>query len=106
MNANPQVDSVAIGMNNTKKRKAQPDGGDIPLVWQREKKGMNRVQLARAIGIDYRTLYLIERGAYRPSFDLAMHISGVLQEPISILFPYWRELKPARSGRFRKAVKK
>jgi putative transcriptional regulator len=52
----------------------------------RVERGMSRVQLAQAVGVNYQTIGYLERGDYSPSLDLALRLSEVFGLPIEAMF--------------------
>lgn len=52
----------------------------------RTERGMSRLELARAIGVNYQTVGYLERGDYSPSLELAFRLSEVFGLPVEALF--------------------
>ena len=52
----------------------------------RAERGMSRLGLANAIGVNYQTIGYLERGAYNPSLELAFRISEFFGLPIETIF--------------------
>ncbi len=52
----------------------------------RAERGMSRVQLAQAVGVNYQTIGYLERGDYSPSLELALRLSEVFGLPIEAMF--------------------
>ena len=52
----------------------------------RTKAGINRQQLADAVGVHYQTIGYIERGEYSPSLVLALKMAKVLAVTVEDLF--------------------
>ena len=52
----------------------------------RAERGISRVDLARAIGVNYQTIGYLERGDYSPSLDLALRLSEVFKLPVEAIF--------------------
>lgn len=52
----------------------------------RAERGMSRLALANALGINYQTVGYLERGEYNPSLELAFRISVFFELPIEAIF--------------------
>jgi putative transcriptional regulator len=52
----------------------------------RTERGMSRLALANALGINYQTIGYLERGEYNPSLELAFRISEFFALPIEAIF--------------------
>lgn len=52
----------------------------------RAERGMSRLNLANALGINYQTVGYLERGEYNPSLELAFRISEFFGLPIEVIF--------------------
>lgn len=52
----------------------------------RTERGMSRLNLANALGINYQTVGYLERGEYNPSLELAFRISEFFGLPIEAIF--------------------
>lgn len=52
----------------------------------RAERGISRLDLSRAIGVNYQTIGYLERGDYSPSLDLAMRLGEVFGLPIEAIF--------------------
>ncbi len=52
----------------------------------RAERGMSRLHLANAIGVNRQTIGYLERGEYNPSLELAFRISEFFQLPIEAIF--------------------
>lgn len=52
----------------------------------RAERGMSRLHLANAIGVNPQTVGYLERGEYNPSLDLAFRISEFFGLPIEAIF--------------------
>ncbi len=52
----------------------------------RAERGMTRIQLAQAVGVNYQTIGYLERGDYSPSLDLALRLSEVFGLPVEAMF--------------------
>ena len=52
----------------------------------RVERGISRLDLARAIGVNPQTIGYLERGDYSPSLELAMRLSEVFGLPIEAIF--------------------
>lgn len=52
----------------------------------RTERGMSRLELAEALGVNYQTVGYLERGEYNPSLDLAFRISDLFGVPIEAVF--------------------
>jgi DNA-binding XRE family transcriptional regulator len=52
----------------------------------RAERGMSRLALANAIGVNYQTIGYLERGEYNPSLELAFRISECFGLPIEAIF--------------------
>lgn len=74
----------------------------------RAERGMSRLNLANAIGVNYQTIGYLERGEYNPSLHLAFQISDFFQLPIEAIFatrpfkPLSEEIYAETSGSRRK----
>jgi putative transcriptional regulator len=70
----------------------------------RAERGMSRLALANALGINYQTVGYLERGEYNPSLELAFRISTFFELPIEAIFattpftPLSEKLYPRPSG--------
>ena len=54
----------------------------------RAERGLSRVELARALGVNYQTIGYLERGSYSPSLELALRLSEVFGLPIEAIFSF------------------
>jgi len=65
-----------------------PEGRRIHnrLAVLRAERGLSRVELAHAIGVNYQTIGYLERGDYSPSLDLALRLSEVFGLPVEAIF--------------------
>jgi putative transcriptional regulator len=65
-------------------------GGDLVihnrLAVLRAERGMSRLDLARAVGVNYQTIGYLERGDYSPSLELALRLSGMFGLPVEAVF--------------------
>lgn len=52
----------------------------------RAERGLSRLGLANAIGVNYQTIGYLERGEYNPSLELAFRISDFFGLPIETIF--------------------
>jgi len=52
----------------------------------RAERGMSRLNLANALGINYQTVVYLERGEYNPSLELVFRISEFFGLPIEAIF--------------------
>lgn len=52
----------------------------------RAERGLSRLNLANAVGVNYQTIGYLERGEYNPSLDLAFRISEFFALPIEAIF--------------------
>lgn len=52
----------------------------------RAERGLSRLQLANAIGVNYQTIGYLERGEYSPSLELAFRLSAFFTLPIEAIF--------------------
>lgn len=52
----------------------------------RAERGLSRLGLANALGINYQTVGYLERGEYNPSLELAFRISEFFSLPIEAIF--------------------
>src|SRR5438874_4677997 len=52
----------------------------------RAERGLSRLGLANALGINYQTVGYLERGEYNPSLELAFRISEFFGLPIEAIF--------------------
>jgi len=52
----------------------------------RAERGLSRLALANAIGVNYQTIGYLERGEYSPSLELAFRISEFFGLPIEAIF--------------------
>ncbi|GLV55319.1 transcriptional regulator [Dictyobacter sp. S3.2.2.5] len=52
----------------------------------RAERGLSRLALANALGINYQTIGYLERGEYNPSLELAFRISLFFDLPIEAIF--------------------
>jgi putative transcriptional regulator len=59
----------------------------------RTERGLSRLNLANAIGVNYQTIGYLERGEYNPSLELAFRISEFFGLPIEAIFSI-RPFKP------------
>ncbi|HEU5383441.1 MAG TPA: helix-turn-helix transcriptional regulator [Ktedonobacteraceae bacterium] len=59
----------------------------------RAERGLSRLNLANAIGVNYQTIGYLERGEYNPSLELAFRISEFFDLPIEAIFAT-RPFKP------------
>lgn len=56
------------------------------LAVPRAERGISRLDLARAVGVNYQTIGYLERGDYSPSLDLALRLSDVFGLPVEAIF--------------------
>jgi putative transcriptional regulator len=63
------------------------------LATLRAERGLSRLALANALGINYQTVGYLERGEYNPSLELAFRISAFFNLPIEAIFST-RPFKP------------
>lgn len=56
----------------------------LPML--RAERGLSRLALANALGINYQTIGYLERGEYNPSLELAFRISEFFHLPIEAIF--------------------
>jgi putative transcriptional regulator len=59
----------------------------------RAERGMSRLALANALGVNYQTIGYLERGEYNPSLELAFRASEFFDLPIEAIFSL-KPLKP------------
>ena len=59
----------------------------------RAERGLSRLALANALGINYQTVGYLERGEYNPSLELVFRISEFFGLPIEAIFST-RPFKP------------
>jgi len=52
----------------------------------RAERGISRLDLSRAIGVNPQTIGYLERGDYSPSLDLALRLSEVFGLPVEAIF--------------------
>lgn len=52
----------------------------------RTERGLSRLNLANAVGVNYQTIGYLERGEYNPSLELAFRISEFFDLPIEAIF--------------------
>ena len=52
----------------------------------RAERGISRLELANAVGVNYQTIGYLERGDYNPSLDLAFRLTEVFGLPVEALF--------------------
>ena len=52
----------------------------------RAERGLSRLDLARAIGVNYQTVGYLERGDYSPSLELALRLTEVFGLPVEAIF--------------------
>lgn len=52
----------------------------------RTERGLSRLALANAIGVNYQTIGYLERGEYYPSLELAFRLSAFFALPIEAIF--------------------
>ncbi len=52
----------------------------------RAERGLSRLGLANAVGINYQTVGYLERGEYNPSLELVFRISQFFDLPIEAIF--------------------
>jgi putative transcriptional regulator len=52
----------------------------------RAERGMSRLDLARAVGVNYQTIGYLERGDYSPSLELTLKLSEVFGLPVEAIF--------------------
>jgi putative transcriptional regulator len=52
----------------------------------RAERGMSRLDLARAVGVNYQTIGYLERGDYSPSLELTLKLSAVFGLPVEAIF--------------------
>lgn len=71
----------------------------------RAERGLSRLSLANAVGVNYQTIGYLERGEYNPSLELAFRISEFFSLPIEAIFsprpfkPLSAEVYPSSPGR-------
>ena len=56
----------------------------IPVL--RAERGLSRLELADALGVNYQTIGYLERGEYRPSLELALRLSQYFGLPVEAVF--------------------
>jgi len=66
-------------------------GSDPPklhnrLAVLRAERGINRRELAEAVGINPQTVGFLERGDYGPSVELALRLAGFFNLPVEAIF--------------------
>jgi putative transcriptional regulator len=77
----------------------------------RAERGLSRLGLANAIGVNYQTIGYLERGEYSPSLELAFRISAFFDLPIEAIFstqpfkPLSEEVYTSNSGAHKKDEK-
>ncbi len=70
----------------------------------RAERGLSRLALANALGINYQTVGYLERGEYNPSLELAFRISEFFGLPLEAIFstrpfkPLSAEVYPQAAG--------
>ena len=52
----------------------------------RAERGISRRQLADALGVHYQTVGYLERGEFRPSLYLALHLAQYFEVPVEVIF--------------------
>lgn len=52
----------------------------------RAERGISRLELADAVGVNYQTIGFLERGAYGPSLKLAFQIAEYFALPLEAIF--------------------
>jgi putative transcriptional regulator len=52
----------------------------------RAERGLSRLDLARALDVNYQTVGYLERGDYSPSLELALRLGEVFGLPIEAIF--------------------
>jgi putative transcriptional regulator len=52
----------------------------------RAERGLSRLDLAKAVGVNYQTIGYLERGDYSPSLDLALRLGEVFGLPVEAIF--------------------
>ena len=52
----------------------------------RAERGISRLALSQAVGVNYQTIGYLERGDYNPSLDLALRLSEVFALPVEAIF--------------------
>jgi putative transcriptional regulator len=52
----------------------------------RAERGLSRVDLATAVGVNYQTIGYLERGDYSPSLELAFRLSEYFSLPVEAIF--------------------
>ena len=52
----------------------------------RAERGMSRLDLARAINVNYQTVGYLERGDYSPSLELALRLARSFALPVALAF--------------------
>jgi len=52
----------------------------------RAERGMSRLDLARAVDVNYQTVGYLERGDYSPSLELALRLGEVFALPVEAIF--------------------
>ena len=52
----------------------------------RIERGMSRIDLARALGVNYQTVGYLERGDYSPSLELALRVCELFGLPVEAVF--------------------
>ncbi|MEO8293996.1 MAG: helix-turn-helix transcriptional regulator [Gemmatimonadota bacterium] len=65
-----------------------PDVGRIynRLRVLRAERGLSRLDLANAVGVNHQTIGYLERGDYSPSLELAFRLSSYFKLPIEAIF--------------------
>ncbi|HET8840804.1 MAG TPA: helix-turn-helix transcriptional regulator [Ktedonobacteraceae bacterium] len=75
----------------------------------RTERGMSRLNLANAIGVNYQTIGYLERGEYNPSLELVFRLSEFFDLPIEAIFsskpfkPLSEELYPGATNTRRRS---
>lgn len=52
----------------------------------RAERGISRLELARAVGVNHQTIGYLERGDYSPSLELALRLGEVFGLPVEAMF--------------------
>lgn len=56
------------------------------LAVMRTERGLSRLELADALGVNYQTIGYLERGEYNPSLDLALRVAEYFALPVEAIF--------------------
>ena len=69
----------------------------------RRDRGLSRMELAQAVGVNFQTIGYLERQQYNPSLDLAFKIGEYFELPLEVIFstkpfsPLGQDLLKAKS---------